>query len=89
MRLVYTCIFIMLGGLALVGQQMQFTAEDQLALPNDAEVNLPVSHYQVLDVQLANVYNQLSGAPAEFSLALRQSNATIDLPLRNGEWRTC
>ena len=72
----------------LFGQQMQFVGEASLDLPSNAEINFPVSHYEVLDVQLSDVYNQLSNAPQEFTQSLRTSTTNIQLPSPQGSWRT-
>lgn len=87
MRLTSTCIFLLLGSLVLWGQQIQFVGENQIALPADAEVNLPVSNYELVDVELSSFYAALEQAPREFTQSLRSSTTAIQLPMPNGQWR--
>ncbi|MEL6655563.1 MAG: reprolysin-like metallopeptidase [Bacteroidota bacterium] len=88
MKLVSTCFLFLFGSLVLLGQQMQFIGENQLDLPSNAEVNFPVADYQLMDVELANVYEQLKDAPQEFTRLLQKSKTTIQLPLPQGSWRS-
>ncbi len=67
---------------------MQFIGENDMILPPSAEINIPTLQFQVVDVPLANVYEELRTAPEEFVQSIRQSATTILLPLPNGHWRS-
>ena len=88
MRLASTCFLVLFSGLLLFGQQMQFVEEGQVSLPQDAEVNLPVSSYQIVDIALNDISSALRSAPMEFTLALGHSNTSIELPTPEGKLRT-
>lgn len=87
MRFTSTCIFLLLSVLVLSAQQIQFIGEHEIALPADAEVNLPVSAYELVDLELNSFYEVLATAPQEFTQSIRQSTTAIQLPLPNGQWR--
>lgn len=84
---VSTVVLFLLSSLFLIGQQLQFVAENQLSLPASAEVNLPTNEYRVVDVPLTDLYQQLERVPQEATQSLRNSTSTIELPLPSGELR--